>query len=925
MKKIISSYLIVVLMLMILVSCKGIDENKNSEVNSVKVTSETVIYHVLKDKEKYEALPKGKPFIIPHKYANGEIATAVLNVVQFGAIGDGVTDDTKAFDKAMYQAASKGGGVVFVPEGTYRFKQYLKIPSGVTLRGTWESPDINGNNSGTLFISAFESLGINGMPFICMESSTAIKNIAIYHENQTFENPKNISPTISTVGTITGATVDTVMLYNSYYGIVFGQNGCEVTTISNVYGTPLNIGVAIDFAPDISRIMNVKFSYEYYAQCGYKGAPKSQADVEKLKNTMLKDSTGFISERIDWHCIYNIKTRGLRVGFNLRKSSRTTALNNGWEGPPSGYLYGFEFTECETGILVDQTMYAGFQISNGKIEANKGTNPVAISISPTHVTSLFLGNIDFIGKPKNAIYCKGAGNYSISNCKIDDWSGEYAMVFDGGVASISQCEFKQDKPILKANASVESLAFIGNKTMNKNPKLELSELSDKKKVISSESLNIPVPEDTMYKPPMKIPSPAKEVVYDVMDFGTKCDGTDQTFNIQTALDKAGRDGGGIVYMAPGKYSIYGGLKIPKGVELRGAFESAMHTKISVGSIFYVYGDKGKANGLSPINLEEGSGITGINFYYPEQGTFGDYVAYPPTIMSMGKNTYLKYVILINSYYGADFGTHESDGHYISFLLGQTIKRGVFIGNNSTEGWIENTQFVPHYMHASKVPNKPSLEGGDFSSKWEKLLTALMEENEFFVLGYNEKENMFNNVSFGSKNAVRFIEQNGKSTNAEIIAQYTDATQVALKVEKAGKINFYSSWLCVAFAKQPMSYIEMDKNCGADITMFTSGGHGFPTIGYNIDGGKLTLVGQSIFDTGEITFKISGGETKVFASVLHNNTGTHIFQQGDGTIDFHANIVKHITQTIDNTLEFIVVEGDVSKIRFGNNIQTNTKY
>jgi hypothetical protein len=42
-----------------------------------------------------------------------------INVQSVGAVGNGTTDDTRAFQKAIDSAAASGGGTVYVPTGTY--------------------------------------------------------------------------------------------------------------------------------------------------------------------------------------------------------------------------------------------------------------------------------------------------------------------------------------------------------------------------------------------------------------------------------------------------------------------------------------------------------------------------------------------------------------------------------------------------------------------------------------------------------------------------------------------------------------------------------------------------------------------------------------------------------------------------------------
>ncbi|WP_428566119.1 MAG: glycosyl hydrolase family 28-related protein [Solidesulfovibrio sp. DCME] len=56
-----------------------------------------------------------------------------LSVRDFGATGDGTTDDTAAFESAMAALASPG--VLSVPAGTYRITRSLSLKSGLVLRG----------------------------------------------------------------------------------------------------------------------------------------------------------------------------------------------------------------------------------------------------------------------------------------------------------------------------------------------------------------------------------------------------------------------------------------------------------------------------------------------------------------------------------------------------------------------------------------------------------------------------------------------------------------------------------------------------------------------------------------------------------------------------------------------------------------------
>lgn len=61
--------------------------------------------------------------------------TQAYNVRQYGAAGDGVTDDSAAIQKALTACRVAGGGTVHVPAGTYIIGEILQIGSNTHLKG----------------------------------------------------------------------------------------------------------------------------------------------------------------------------------------------------------------------------------------------------------------------------------------------------------------------------------------------------------------------------------------------------------------------------------------------------------------------------------------------------------------------------------------------------------------------------------------------------------------------------------------------------------------------------------------------------------------------------------------------------------------------------------------------------------------------
>jgi len=64
------------------------------------------------------------------------IEDAPANVIDFGAVGDGVTDDTVAFTEAITAVSALNGGTVYIPQGVYKISSTLNINnSNVRLLG----------------------------------------------------------------------------------------------------------------------------------------------------------------------------------------------------------------------------------------------------------------------------------------------------------------------------------------------------------------------------------------------------------------------------------------------------------------------------------------------------------------------------------------------------------------------------------------------------------------------------------------------------------------------------------------------------------------------------------------------------------------------------------------------------------------------
>lgn len=101
-----------------------------------------------------------------------------VSVADFGAVGDGVTDNVSAFETAFAQLFKNTNSnykkVLLVPNGTYYFASSLKIPSDVIIRGeTVRNTVLNINSNSILFTTS------TGLEVADFDSSNRPQNINI--------------------------------------------------------------------------------------------------------------------------------------------------------------------------------------------------------------------------------------------------------------------------------------------------------------------------------------------------------------------------------------------------------------------------------------------------------------------------------------------------------------------------------------------------------------------------------------------------------------------------------------------------------------------------------------------------------------------------------------------------------------------------
>ncbi len=266
--------------------------------------------------------------------------------------------------------------------------------------------------------------------------------------------------------------------------------------------------------------------------------------------------------------------------------------------------------------------------------------------------------------------------------------------------------------------------------------------------------------------------------YIVTDYGAKGDGkTSDADAIQKALDAAGKNGGGEVYLPVGNYLIDKSLSIPGGVRLQGVWEAPHHSDVTLGSSLWITCGRGDENGEAAINLMPSSALRGVTLFYPEQQV-SDITPYPYAIRGRGMNGTVENVTFINVYQGIDFGSHHHELHTIRYVYGCVLRRGIYINQCTDIGRIENVHFNPHFWARAKVP--AFVQEG--AKSWDVLVDYLNTNLEVFIFGRTDWEYVFNTFAWGFKVCYRFLKTEAGACNGNFLGCGADGGQTCVLIE-----------------------------------------------------------------------------------------------------------------------------------------------
>jgi hypothetical protein len=240
---------------------------------------------------------------------------APVNVLDYGAIGDGTTDNAVAFQLA-FDAVADNGKSIYIPAGTYKINSVLSTNGHLNMFGDGDKSilDFNGTVTG-----GFNAISVAG-------SLTAIPNLSVSVSKDAQSLSFATAPSL-TAGDVIVIYNPTNFSYSNFRPVYRAGEWCEIVSLS---GTTATISNAlydgyVNTAVDIYKLNSKTVSLRNFKIVGTTIA--SLIVVSLCKNPLVENITGYLENNsiVSFDRCYNAKAINLNL-FNKGNGNDDYAL-----------------------------------------------------------------------------------------------------------------------------------------------------------------------------------------------------------------------------------------------------------------------------------------------------------------------------------------------------------------------------------------------------------------------------------------------------------------------------------------------------------------------------------------------------------------------------------------------------------------------
>jgi hypothetical protein len=355
----------------------------------------------------------------------------VLNVRNFGAVGDGKADDTNAFRNALAAAAQlHPGRTVLVPGGSYRLTSPLHLQSTLLLgqfAGGWPA---DSRPMPTLLVDM-------PAPEACIMASAGASLHGISLAFATKNDPKReFGPAVLLKGG--GVSLTNLALLNPTEGIMWdGASNIGRLNIENVFiVNARKCGLFVAHTMDISTLTNI--------------------EVWNYEPELVNSCTGFKLGQNDEIRLSNCAVFSAAIGFHFIE---TLYPETGKMGAIWGGMENCTVDSSAVGLKLDSANV--LRIHGGSIWAHHN------AVQLFGRGDIVINGVDIRANAQHGIHVKECGSVTVTGClfkkNATNWPDTAKVLIEGGRSVlVSGCTFDETSVGINIASTANNFVISGN-------------------------------------------------------------------------------------------------------------------------------------------------------------------------------------------------------------------------------------------------------------------------------------------------------------------------------------------------------------------------------------------------------------------------------------------------------------------------------
>ena len=410
--------------------------------------------------------------------------SAELNVKNYGAVGDGSTDDTSAVQRALDEAAGRGGRVYF-PAGTYKVnpEKTLIIEGNTTIIGDGASSVIQASNRSF----GWEMMRATGSHIaisdIALDGNMAVNRVLVISGGSSDVKVKK--------SIVSNATHSNDPASDYYTGVVSGivvygnTNQIEIdsTEVKNISAVNLTAGslisrgiyVTTTWGSKEKAAVNVAIKNSHIHHIGPAddgdGIYYEDPNVDSKQGTDTKSV--IVSNTFDHNAKRAIKIYAQGITVENNRITNSYLNNNYYKGKDSGKLapdmysgisvYGSDNTIRNNTISGEGSYYAAIEVSASQTVSNVTVHGNKIKMGSKSAvegtTAIRVGNTKQFQITSNTIENAEKGIWTWQNAEKGSIKGNMIQTTKGGIDLSTYLENCVQKDIVVKDNTVKSKTF----------------------------------------------------------------------------------------------------------------------------------------------------------------------------------------------------------------------------------------------------------------------------------------------------------------------------------------------------------------------------------------------------------------------------------------------------------------------------------